>query len=504
VYTIGLLAVLLLAMIPAIGPRGHASAPAYLSRQTAALRAPYRHQVQALSDATYYRIEASLDLQNATVAGTVNLRYTNTADRSLSELVFRLLPNAQTIYGGGNLSVESVTQGSHKLRFAVSPDHTVMRVHLPRRLAPGDTAALDISFASEIPINTGRGYGILNQTSQITSLAGWYPILVPYRDGWQTPEIPRVGDALLAETSLYEVSLTVPKSARVVSTGRVTRVDSDGSRSVWHMVSGPAREFAVVISEDLERHQTQVDGVLIRFHSLHQPAARTSPEAALDMIAAAFQAYVDHFGPYPFTEFDVVEAPIPIGGYEFPGMVFVDEGLRSRGSTNDYRYIVAHEVAHQWWYGLVGSDSVHEPWLDEAFASYSAAIYLEQAAGEAAGRALVDYWRHEYGRRRDGGPPVNSPALAFSSWRAYRSPTYYQGALFLDALREELGDARFFLLLRRYLDAYRYRSATTEDFLRLAEEVSCRDLDPLLAQWFEVEDGATSVGCTPRSAPVSQ
>ena len=74
----------------------------------------------------------------------------------------------------------------------------------------------------------------------------------------------------------------------------------------------------------------------------------------------------------------------------------------------------------------------------------------------------------------------NSSALDFSNWLAYRSPVYYQGALFLNALREEIGDESFFSLIRRYLATYRYRFATTKDFLRLAEAVSCCDLNKAL------------------------
>jgi aminopeptidase N len=490
-----MLSVMLLAVFQLNPPLGHAPAPAYLERQTSALQPSFRHELSALSAASYYYIDASVDLDNATVKGVLNLRFTNVTDRSLSELVFRLLPNANTIYGGGSLSIDTVSQGSQSLDYVLLQDGTVMRVSLAKWLPPRDSVTLDVRFVTQIPVNSRRGYGILNQTYQITSLAGWYPVLTALDEGWRTPGIPQVGDAVLSETSLYEVSLRVPDDVSVVSTGRVTRVEQDGDEKVWHLVSGPAREFAAAISADFEQYEAQVDGVTARFHALPGLGARTSPDVALEMIAAAFGVFSDQFGPYPFTEFDVVEAPVSIGGYEFPGMVYVDSQLRRGGSPADYRYIVAHEVAHQWWYGLVGNDSVEEPWLDESLASYSAAIYLEKAEGKAAGDALIAYWRRVYGQPGAAGPPVNSSALEFTGWPAYRSPAYYQGALFLDALREELGDAAFYLLTRRYLADFRFASATTEDFLRLAEEIACRDLDPLFARWFQLDGSVVSTAC---------
>ena len=492
------LSLVLLTAFPTFQPVQVTSTDAYLARQMMALQAPYRSHLYSVSDVPFYQINATVDVQGGKVDGNLSVRYTNTADKSISGLVFRLLPNAKTIYGDGSLMVKTVTQGSIALDFELSKDQTVLRVPLLQRLAPGQSVSIGVEFVTKLPIDDHHGYGILNQTSRVTSLAGWYPVLAVYKDGWQTPDTPRVGDALTAETSLYEVTLTVPTEVSVVSTGTVARVERNGPEAAWYLVSGPAREFAVAISEEFEQHQAQVDGVTVSFYSLPTSHSHVTPEATLATINTALKVFVDQFGPYPFTELDVVEMPISIGGYEFPGMVYADDRLRSQGDPADYEYIIVHEVAHQWWYGLVGNDSILEPWLDESLASYSASIYLEQAQGGGKGEALLNYWRHTYGQRTDQQPPVNSSALDFSGWPTYRSPIYYQGALFLDTLREAIGDSAFSQLLRDYLATYRYRSATTEDFLTLAQAVSCRDLDEIFEQWFQVDGSIAAAQCSPR------
>lgn len=494
-----MLSLSLLIVFPAFPPPRHPPENAYLDNQVRALQLPFQHHLDVMADSPFYQIDALVDLEKATVEGQLRLDYTNTTGRSLAELVFRLLPNATSIYGGGSLVVETVTEGARRLYFELSADGTVLRVPLSRRLAPGRSVALDMQFVTQIPTNNGQGYGILKQTPRITSLAGWYPILAVYQDGWQTPDIPKVGDAMVAETSLYDVALDVPREVDVVSTGMVARLERTGSRTVWHMISGPARDFAVAIGADFETREARVGGVAVRFHTLPTTSARTSSDAAFSTIIDAFKVFGARFGPYPFTEFDVVEAPISIGGYEFSGMVYVDDGLRVHGAPSDYRFIVAHEVAHQWWYGLVGNDSILEPWLDESLASYAAAIYLEHAEGQARADGLVAYWRGVYGLREGHDPPINSAALEFSSWLTYRSPVYYQGALFLDTLRAEMGDSAFFLLLRRYMASNRYQSVTTEDFLQMAESVVCRDLHSLFKDWFEVDSGGPPRQCALRS-----
>lgn len=461
-------------------------ADVFLERQTAALLPAFQPDLADLAAAPRYTIDATVDLEARTVDGRLTLRYTNPTDEPLSELVFRLYPNAGMIYGGGNLSVDDATHAGTPTALELSPDRTVMHVPLDPPLTAGGTTSISLTFAAKIPVNTRQGYGIFNQALGVTSLAGWYPILAVHENGWQTPDVPQVGDALWAETSLYDVHLTVPRDVTVVSTGVTVAQEEDGGATTWHVVSGPARDFTVAISDRFTRQHTDVSGVTVNYYTLPASSPHTSAEDTFAMITDAFAAYVEHFGPYSLRELDVVEVVVPIGGYEFSGMVYVDHDLRTDGAFTSLRYIVGHEVAHEWWYGLVGNNSVQAPWLDESLVSYAAVIYLEDAVGDAAAEELIAIWKQIYGLPAPGDPPVNSSASAFSSWPAYRESVYYHGALFLDTLRQELGDQAFFELLQRYAVTYRYASATTTDFLELAETVAGRDLDELFRPWFDI------------------
>jgi hypothetical protein len=400
--------------------------------------------------------------------------------------VFRLFPNAETIYGGGSLGVSRVARGEITLNTTPSEDRTVLYVPLEQPLKPGQSISVDLTFYTQVPEQTTQGYGILNRAMGVVSLAGWYPLLAVYQGGWQAPPVPATGDAMWAETSLYEVALTVPAEYQVVSTGIAIGRQEVGDQVTWHLVSGPAREFAVAISDRFLVAETQVEDVTIHYHSLPAQAAITSPQDGLKTAASAFQTYVNYFGPYPFTELDLVEILVPIDGYEFSGMVAVDYSVRTREKRDDYRYVLAHEVAHQWWYGLAGNSSVYEPWLDEALATYSATINIEEAEGLAAADGMLAAWGKAEGTHTPQDPPLNSSTLDFSSWSPYHRIAYTHGALFLDELRGELGDKSFFELLERYQTAYRYRIAQTPDFLNLAEEISGQDLAPLLDDWFDL------------------
>lgn len=470
---------------PTAAPTAPALPPAApLEQQEAALQPRFRAELNGLAQVPRYTIQASIDPRSGQVTGHMRVQYTHRGAQALTELVLRLLPNAQAIYGGGSLTVEKVAQDGRSLQATLAQARTVLRVPLAQPLRPGQAITLNLAFRAQVPAGSGQGYGIFSRSQESLSLAGWYPVLAPYQGGWQTPLVPAVGDALWAETSLYDVTLIVPSGYEVVSTGTVIERQDKAGQSTWRIVSGPAREFALAISDRFEQRETQVDGVRLRLYTLPARAAATSPDEALKMMAAAFKAYTACFGPYPYTEFDLVEAAVGIGGYEFSGMVYVDYNRRLRGPFEQYRYLSAHEIAHQWWYNLVGNPSVAEPWLDEALASYAAVLYL-QHVGDAQGAArLLGSWKADYGLRGPGDPPVDSSALLFSNWVAYRRTVYYHGALFLDELRQTFGDERFFTLLQRLQTAYRYRMITTKDFLREAEAVAGRDIAALWAKWF--------------------
>jgi aminopeptidase N len=346
---------------------------------------------------------------------------------------------------------------------------------------------LALTFNAQVPAQTSQGYGIFNRALGVVALAGWYPVLAVYDGGWLTPPVPLTGDAMMAETSLYEVDLTVPEGYELVSTGTTLERHRSEEGVTWHVVSGPVREFAVAISDRFQVLETQVGEVTLRLYTLPAGETVVTDYGGLAVVTGAFETFVDRFGPYPFLELDVVEAGVPLDGYEFSGMVYVDYGVRTQESLDDYEYVVAHEVAHQWWYGIVGNLTVDESWLDEGLATYAAVLYMEDTYGPAAGESLLGHWRRMEGGRRPQDPPLNSPTLEFSSWGPYHKTVYTQAAFFLAQLREELGEEAFFEFLKRYQRTYRYRIATTWDFLRLAEGVAGSDKSLLFESWFDTE-----------------
>jgi hypothetical protein len=487
----GVIAILLAAgfAVSALRQRRPKTTLTYDEKQALILGSEFKSDLDRVALAPRYTLTATVDLQDDTVSGEMDLHYTNRSGERLRTLVFRLYPNADTIYGGGSLTIDRILQGGVPLDVIYAQDTTVAQVTLDSPLEPDRAATVTLAFTAQVPDSPARGYGIFAHTHGILSLAGWYPILAPYEagKGWQTPPVPIVGDAMLSETSLYEVSLTAPSAHQVVATGKLLDEEIKENRTTWHFVSGPAREFAIALSDRFDTAQITVDGVTLRVHTLPASNAVTPPDEALKMASAIVSTYTGLYGPYRFKELDVVHTAVPIGGYEFPGMVYVEEAQRTTASRAEYEYLLAHELAHQWWYAQVGSHTVNAPWLDEGMATYSIALYRDRSAlSTSSGDTLLQEWQRSYGTRGAYDPLVNSSASDFTGWDAYRQTIYIHGALFIDALRQEMGDNTFFPFLKDFTDTHRYQIVPTETFLNAAQVASDEDLTPLFAAWFDL------------------
>jgi aminopeptidase N len=170
------------------------------------------------------------------------------------------------------------------------------------------------------------------------------------------------------------------------------------------------------------------------------------------------------------------------------------------GELDVLGFVVAHEVAHQWWYGMVGNDARREPWLDEAMMNWSSAFWVEQARGPEAARTAWDLLVLLPYRLRltEGDLPLNLPADDYSMLD-YAAIVYGKGAWMMEVLRREMGEERFFAFLRRYLEKHRWGWATGESWRETLGEVWGKErAEAFFRKW------VTGNGITPADLPPSE
>jgi aminopeptidase N len=228
--------------------------------------------------------------------------------------------------------------------------------------------------------------------------------------------------------------------------------------------------------------EAESQGIQVR--SYFRPEAAVAGHSALYNAIAALQIYSDEFGPYPYREMTVVQAPLTFRGMEFPGMNLIGTDDYSQ-HLNELENLVVHEVAHQWWYNQVGNDQPEAPWLDEGLAEWSMYVYFLRRYGQRQADQLRQLrWEVPVTGlvNRNADAPIGM-AVGDYPRDSYETVVYGKGALFFATLRDEIGPETFSNLLRTYLERYRWEMATPADFQALAEEVSGKDLEALFTKW---------------------
>jgi hypothetical protein len=376
----------------------------------------------------------------ATVRG--HERVVFTPDLPTSRLVFRLWANEPAArQGGGHSEVSAVSVDGTKRSFAVSSANTLVSIPLGRVAPSGTpiTAALD--FALTLPHGVNERLGHSGGTAWFGS---GFPLLAWERGhGWATePATSAFAEAATSEEFRLDLTVDTAPGDVVLGTGRTVSV----AGRVRHRTASSVRDVVVAVGRFTVAH-TSASGVPVTVGvapGLPDSAARLAP-----LHAAAIRAHASRYGPFPYGSLDVAVVPDVHGGIEFPGGIIL-------GARQDQDATLVHEVAHEWFYGLVGDDQGRDPWLDEAFATYAEA--LVRGTG---GRYLATSVPAS-GRNRVGAPMTYwEPRTA-----AYYKSVYVQGAAALLRARSAAGAAAWDRALRCYVAANAHRIARPADLAR--------------------------------------
>jgi hypothetical protein len=440
--------------------------------------------VNKIEQPTFYHIHARLDLSGPQprVYATQDTHYTNRTPVDLDTLAFRLFPNKPSY--GSALTFSKLTVGGGDPASEYQSEKTALVLTLPHWLPCGQSVDVHMEYDVTIPKDNVQGYGTFNYQDGILLLSNFFPLVAVYdAGGWSLSLAPDYGDPVYAEASFFSLEFSAPKGYTVVTSGSTTgKQDNEDGTVTWSCVSGPMRDMMVVVSDRFESTSTAVG--FIRVNSYYLAEHKRSGEQVLGYARDALRAYQRSFGLYPFAELDVVEAPIYAGGMEYPGLVMVAEQYYPQGGEY-FEFIAAHEVAHQWWYSLVGDDQVNTPWLDESLANFSTVYYYEATYDRARAELVFQNYvasRYQSAKNKGADNIVNQPVAAFSP-EDYGLIVYGKGAVFFSELRKKLGDEAMLAFLRAYFQDREYKLTTGDDLLRVAEQSSGQDLHEFYQQW---------------------
>jgi hypothetical protein len=382
-------------------------------------------------------LTAAVTVDGATVTGTQRLVFT--PDLRIDELVFRLwAAGPRSRAAGASIDVTRVVVDG-AVRDAERTEPTVLRIPLSRPSAAGVSLTVELDFRLSLPTGTSDRLGVRGQT---TWFGSGLPLLTWERGrGWaEQPETANFAEAATSEVmELRSLSVTRPAGLAVVATGR--QVSDDGRTAVFR---APAvRDLLIATGRFRTSSTPAVDGTPVTVGVA--PGLADDPAAVGRELARALDVHAGRFGPFPYDRLAVAVVPDLTGGVEYPGALLLGAG-QAEDATG------SHEVAHEWWYGLVGGNQARDPWLDEAFATYAEA--LDRGTGERYAAREVS---------ADGVDRVGAPMTYWEGRPSYFRSVYVQGAAMLLEARSSVGKAAFDEALTCHVRRNAHRLTTPQD-----------------------------------------
>jgi len=386
-------------------------------------------------------------------SGRETIAFTNLGASPLSAIWLRLWSNGVKGCGGiggrDAIRVSAVVGGTAG---APQVDCTALRIRLDAPIPPGGSGSVSLRLRILVPARNDRfGYhhGLALLGTALPTLA--------VRDelGWHhTEPFIDLGESFYSITGAYRVTLDTPVGSVTPSTGIQVARTVTGGRVRTTYAASHVRDFAWAAA--------RLDKVVGRLGSTrvvvsYQPAAYTRRRArdALRVAVDAMRTYGEDFGAYPYREMDVVLTAFgSFGGMEYPTIVFTDPSA------------LRHEVAHQWWYGVVGDDEFHEPWLDEGFATWTERL---APGGSKPWRSCrLPAWQRPSDR-------LTNDMAYWNTHDSYGQVVYYTGGCLLADLAHRFGLTRFLDVLHGYAQAHWFGVARTADFRQAIEDAAAVD-----------------------------
>ena len=444
-----------------------------------------------------YVIDATLDPEAHTVTGTARILWTNESSEPAHELYLHLYLNAfesdETVFvreSGGALRGDELTGHgridlisleriladgpvdvlAHADDELMEGDRTQLRVPLAAAVPPGGTVILTTRFESHLPPVFARsGYH-----ESFHMVAQWFPKIARREpDGtWATFPYHGHGE-FYADFARYDLTVTTPASFTVGATGALVEEREDDETATRRFVASRVHDAAFAAWDHFVERAFDHEDVRVRI--LHPPGYEPAVEEHERITRRGLTHFGRLFGEYPYPALTVIVPPRAASGaagMEYPmlfcaaGGWFATPGLH----IGAVEATTAHELAHQWFQGMIATNEVKWPMLDEGLTHWATGELLGHLYGRE--RSAVDWGDIEIdffelmrvtALRGDATPPPGTPAYAFERDSAYGRSVYARTSVVLETVRRVWGAARFNRALGTYAREQRFRHPEPED-----------------------------------------
>ena len=450
-----------------------------------------------------YEISIDLDIETKKVDVYQKVNYVNNTGAILKTIKFHLYPQFFTegatdkvvsstklnnaypngmSYADFNVS-RVLTNGNEKAVVYDGEFDAILCVNLDNSLMPEDSVCIEINFCFTLPNCEHRfGYG-----ENTINLANFYTIACVYEnDSFNTNGYHANGDPFYSDMANYSVNITTDSQYVVTATGVKTDEKTANNKKTTNFDASLVRDFALVLSDDFEVISEKVDDTTVEYYYFDDKTPDASLKAGVDSI----KTFSKLFGEYPYETLSIVKTDFVYGGMEYPNLVMISQDIEYQ---DDYLNVIIHEIAHQWWYGIVGNDEYTYPWLDEALTEYSTILFYDYNEGYSFTHdQMVDISKSNYtlfiSVYNDVLGDIDTSMRAVDLYNTepeYTYCTYVKGVLMYESLYQLIGEDDFLDGLQTYFQNNKYTNATPSDLIDAFECASKQELSNFFDSWIK-------------------
>ncbi len=478
---------------------------------------------------TDYQIAVALNDKEHTLTGQVSLTYTNNSPDTLSFIWFHIWPNAfkndrsaftkQMLENGstrfyfsdenerGYINKLNFTKDNQQCYLEQHPQHQdIIKVTFTKPILPGEKTVINTPFHVQLPQNFSRS-GHKNQFYQITQ---WYPKPAVYdASGWHAIPYLDQGE-FYAEYGKFEVSITLPDNYVVGATGTLNREKSSGNvtaaagindiskndipsstllktevyeiEHVHDFAWFAAKDFAV-LSDTIQLSK----GKIVKAKALYFLPNKKLWTNSIMFIKRAIQTKSEWVGMYPYETVTVVDNGATTGGgMEYPTITLIDNTTEEK----DFDLLINHEIGHNWFYGILGSNERAHPWMDEGLNTYYDNRYLKEFYNSDITASFLPqhpFFKkrlpanivglvHEELSRRKLDQSINTSAEKFTSFN-YGMYAYARAAQWFETLEQKIGKANFDLAIKNYFTQWQFKHPQPQDLKAVFTQLTDQNLN---------------------------
>ena len=430
-----------------------------------------------------YVIHASLDPSTSVVTGRESVVVHNTSRDEIDAIRMRFDQNLFREDAASRMDIPNHTDGMVVTALSIDGvaapvlpgPETNRHFSLPDPLAPADSSLIEVEWHFEVPLDDRSSSLRLGRwADSVYQVAQWYPRVAVYDDlmGWDTARYDGLWE-FYNNFGRFEVFVDVPAGWLVGATGTLQNDPRSGAtqRNVWHFVADTVSDFAWAASDRYEWQDASADipgRGAIPLHFFRTAATTARDPTAGERVSEILRVYSERLTPYPFPSFTVVEGPE--GAMEYPGLIMSD-GSRA----------LAHEVAHQWFPLMVGSDETRYTFMDEGFANAVPSLLSSGSYGEPGPPRL----QRRYG---PGSRFARFPGLLSDSPDAQMT-SYSRPGYMLQMLGGVVGDSVMWRAIGDYAATWKFKHPSPWDLTAFVSNAVEQDLGWFWYYWLFTQDG---------------